>query len=461
MDRIQELRQQAQQLVDRAEREKRGFSPEEESQLDDILTQVTVAEGDHRERRGHELERLFQRDSSSGSGNGHLQSRARSLGELVITSEQYQNFRRTWPEGLPDRGMVGQALAGIPFGGLHALLSLQARMKQQRPSADEFDTSKIIGLPGEGDLTWAPWWREEFWGGLNEIPYVIPPLMLRSLITVGRTSADLIVFPQLTGVTNAAAFVAPADLKPESDLDFTTKTVPVGTIAHMLTVTRQALADLPALRTYLDRFLLTGLDEVLERAILLGSPPNMEGIVNTPGILDQPFQTDILQTARLAMLKLETQPGLYTQPTAFLLSPEDAASIDLMRDSTGRYYGAGPFAMGPNLLWGIPRVISYLLPAGVGYVGDWREAVLWDRETGTISASDSHKDYFQRNLVAILAEMRAAFGVLRPEAFCKFETAAGAGPGNGGGGEGLAARPSPQPAPAPAPQPTPRRGTTR
>jgi hypothetical protein len=32
-------------------------------------------------------------------------------------------------------------------------------------------------------------------------------------------------------------------------------------------------------------------------------------------------------------------------------------------------------------------------------------------------ASDSHADFFIRNLVAILGELRAAFGVLRPAAF--------------------------------------------
>ena len=36
-----------------------------------------------------------------------------------------------------------------------------------------------------------------------------------------------------------------------------------------------------------------------------------------------------------------------------------------------------------------------------------------------MTATDSHMDFFIRNLVAILAEMRAAFGVIQPSAFCK------------------------------------------
>ena len=43
--------------------------------------------------------------------------------------------------------------------------------------------------------------------------------------------------------------------------------------------------------------------------------------------------------------------------------------------------------------------------------------VLWDRQQATISMTDSHDDWFIRNLIAILAEMRAAMGLIRPNAF--------------------------------------------
>jgi Phage capsid family len=51
-------------------------------------------------------------------------------------------------------------------------------------------------------------------------------------------------------------------------------------------------------------------------------------------------------------------------------------------------------------------------------VGDWTQMVMWLREGTQVLASDSHNDYFVRNLVAILAEFRAAVGVLAPAAFC-------------------------------------------
>jgi hypothetical protein len=49
---------------------------------------------------------------------------------------------------------------------------------------------------------------------------------------------------------------------------------------------------------------------------------------------------------------------------------------------------------------------------------------MWDREQGGISVSDSHADFFVRNLLAILAEMRAAFAVVQPTAFVEIDLTA-------------------------------------
>ena len=51
-------------------------------------------------------------------------------------------------------------------------------------------------------------------------------------------------------------------------------------------------------------------------------------------------------------------------------------------------------------------------------VGDFRQAVVADRQQSAIYVTDSHKDWFARNLLAVLAEERLGFGVLDVEAFC-------------------------------------------
>jgi HK97 family phage major capsid protein len=64
------------------------------------------------------------------------------------------------------------------------------------------------------------------------------------------------------------------------------------------------------------------------------------------------------------------------------------------------------------------------MTSGFALLGDFSKAVLWDREQTTVTMTDSHEDFFVRNLVAILAEERVAFAVTRPTAFVNVDVAA-------------------------------------
>ena len=64
----------------------------------------------------------------------------------------------------------------------------------------------------------------------------------------------------------------------------------------------------------------------------------------------------------------------------------------------------------------VPVVPTAAVAAGTGYVGDWSQMVVWLR-SAEVFVSDSHSDFFVKNLVAVLAEIRAAVGVLAPAAF--------------------------------------------
>ncbi len=158
-----------------------------------------------------------------------------------------------------------------------------------------------------------------------------------------------------------------------------------------------------------------------------GTGENLEGILNVSGIQAQAWDTNLLVTTRKARTKVRTVGRAVA--TAYLLNPEDNERIDLMRDDsggagTGQFLFGSPAGMQVQTLWGLPRVESEAIPAGTGLVGDFRRAVLWDREQAAISVSDSHDDFFVRNLVAILAEMRAAFGVVSAPAFVEIDLTA-------------------------------------
>jgi HK97 family phage major capsid protein len=154
-----------------------------------------------------------------------------------------------------------------------------------------------------------------------------------------------------------------------------------------------------------------------------GSGDNLLGIINTPNILSQAKGEDSVADA---VHKAMTQIRLgYVEPTGVALYPTDWEKVRLSRDEgggkagTGAYLYGAPAQAGIEQLWGKPVAVTAATGAGTAVVGAWYWATLWLREGIQVLASDSHADFFIKNLIAILAEMRAGFGVQLPPAFCK------------------------------------------
>jgi HK97 family phage major capsid protein len=208
-------------------------------------------------------------------------------------------------------------------------------------------------------------------------------------------------------------------VKPEGAWAFARRTATVKTIAEWVPATKRALADVGQLEGLINDELRADIAEEEEDQILLGdgNGENLPGILTTSGIQTQAWATDIFTTVRKAITKARVVGRV--APNAVVLHPEEVEVIDLAREGagTGLFLGGGPFVMGPRTLWGLPIIESEAITAGRGLVGDFSKAVLWDREQTTVSITDSHADFFIRNLVAILAEERVAFGVTRPTAF--------------------------------------------
>jgi HK97 family phage major capsid protein len=163
--------------------------------------------------------------------------------------------------------------------------------------------------------------------------------------------------------------------------------------------------------------------EELEDQMLTGNGTgeNFTGIYNVSGIQTQAWSNSMLESSRKARTKLKVTGKV--RPTAWAMHPNDWEDFDLLKDGEDRYYFGGPLVMGTPRLWGVPVVESEAATEGLAILGDFKMAVLWDREQANISVSVSHADFFTRNLVAILAELRAAFGVIRPAAFVEVDVA--------------------------------------
>lgn len=190
---------------------------------------------------------------------------------------------------------------------------------------------------------------------------VAPPerrMTVRDLITPGRTSSNSIQFVQETGFTNSAAAVAETVQKPQSELKFDLKTLPVATIAHWVQASKQILADAPMLESYIDGRLRYGLAYAEELQLLKGdgTGSNLLGIIPqatayaAPGGLVHDTMIDQLRYAMLQAVLAE-YPA-----TGHVLHPIDWARIETLKDGEGRFIIGNPTAGTAPTLWRLPVV---------------------------------------------------------------------------------------------------------
>ncbi len=262
------------------------------------------------------------------------------------------------------------------------------------------------------------------------------PLVMRDVLTNLSTTSDSLTVLQENVYTNAAAEVAEATsvatgLKPEAAITFTEATFPVQTIAQWMPVTRQLMEDLPFMAGYINERLLVGLKRREDAAFLngTGTAPVLRGILQTSGIqvLDAAYftanpvksaATDNENLNRIRRTIRQLQVVGQATPNFVVMNPADAEKFDTSTDVNRQYIFGGPTAPLPRRVWGLPIVESDNIAALTALVGDGTMAAVVDRNQGRIYTTDSHSDFFVRNLIAVLAEERVALPVFRPAAFC-------------------------------------------
>ncbi len=260
----------------------------------------------------------------------------------------------------------------------------------------------------------------------DQLPMVRPltqRLFIRDLLPVGRTTSNSVRYFRETGFTNNAAPVSenPAGPKPESDLTFEEDNAPVVTIAHWIPASKQILADVPMLMSYINTRLSYGLKLNEEAQLLKGSGVglNINGLVTQATAYANPGVTVLAETAidrlRIAMLQVNLAEMV---ADGIVLNPVDWAEIELTKTTDRAYLFVSPTGVSTPSLWGLPVVASVSMDIDEFLVGSFQQgAMLLDREDMNITVSTEDRDNFVRNMVTILAEERLALTVFRPEAF--------------------------------------------
>lgn len=197
------------------------------------------------------------------------------------------------------------------------------------------------------------------------------------------------------------------------------------------------MEDIPAMESYVNDRLLTGLARREDNQFLNGdgNAPNLTGVLATSGIQDlnaayfaaNPVNdsgTDNENYNRLLRAKTAIQVTGKAVPTFIVANPSDIETWLTYTDADRGYHFGGPTAAAPASVWGLPIVASENIAAGTVLVGDGSMAAVVDRMDAQIYTSDSHSDFFVRNLFVLLAEERVALAVFRPAAFAKVALAA-------------------------------------
>jgi HK97 family phage major capsid protein len=121
----------------------------------------------------------------------------------------------------------------------------------------------------------------------------------------------------------------------------------------------------------------------------------------------------------------------FLDPDTLIINPTNWGTIRTTKDTSGQYYGGGPFygpyggPQGPapsfsgGAIWNLNVLVTSAIGDGTAVVGAFRQGGAVYRRGGlTVEASNSHSDFFQKNLTALRAEERLVLAIYRPSAFC-------------------------------------------
>jgi HK97 family phage major capsid protein len=371
------------EAIDRAISEAKALRREVDGRRDlDALTKgMSLAGG----RTGHPTDDL----TTGGAGYSYGGTKMDSIGQQFVESEQYREAKAS--------GLFKGTGWSMP------------------PVTAEFKTTLTETPPGGGAALAQP----DLLPGI--IPTALPRLTIADLIPQGTTVSNAVRMLKEQTFTNAAAATAEAAAKPESALVFQQVDEPVVKLAHFLPVSDEMLEDSAQLSAFINARLIAGV-QLVEEAQLLngnGTAPNLQGILARTGLAAPVARgTNTNADAVLAQVTAIEASGAFSVD-AIVMNPTNWATIVGSKDGQQRYYGMGPLAGASqgNWLWGRRLVATPSIAAGTALVGAFSQAAMIFRRSGVdVSATNSHQDFFTKNLTAIRAEERLALAVFQPGA---------------------------------------------
>lgn len=308
-----------------------------------------------------------------------------SLGGLIVNSDDYKAF-------------IGGMMDDRPANGQTFRTQVQANTI----------TGQDGGSPAENSDVLVPADRR---AGI--VPGAFRKLRVLDMLTTIPTQSNAVEFTKENAWTNNAAETNEGEVKSESDLTFTQDNANVRTIAHTIKLSVQILSDAPALRAYVNRRMVHGVNQRLDTQLVAGdgTSPNLDGMLNTGNFTA--FAPTASETAidGLNRAKEALELADYAA-TGILMNPADWYAIERLKTADLTYLVGDPFGQIIPRLWGLPIVTSKAITAGSFLMADFEIAYEHYSRSGIAVEFGYVNDDFARNLITMRAERRDALATL-------------------------------------------------
>lgn len=273
-------------------------------------------------------------------------------------------------------------------------------------------TNPNKGVTGSTSYPTAP---QRDGAGIRGIPQ--PRLSLLDVLPIVPVTSATYEFVRLDGYINGAAYQKEeGEEKAEGSMPTKMERAEIATVATWIPASLQVLQDNEQLEGQINTLMSVGVRQKLEAELINGDggPGEILGFKKqaTAAGITTGKPADRIGAA-LTDLKAEGW-----NPNVIVMNPRDWFAIESERaeDGDGQYVIGTPRDPAPPSLWGTPVVVTNGMPQGEALILDTSVAALLDRQEVTVEASRHDGDNFRRNMVTILAELRAGLAVFAPTA---------------------------------------------
>lgn len=227
------------------------------------------------------------------------------------------------------------------------------------------------------------------------------------------TTSDAVEFVQLHTTGDAEEQEAEGDVKAEIEFDGELRRCEAATVAGHTTVSKQVLSDEASLRNSIDQVLRYKTLSKLEHMIVNGGSASSSGGKISGFENDSTTFIPTIGTTPADIIgeSLVRQADAGYLPNLVLMNTLDWFKLQITKNTDEEYLFGSPTMPVPEALWNQVVIPSPAVSEGRAFTIDTSFTTVLDREQPNILLSNSHKDYMTRNLVLILAELRAGLEV--------------------------------------------------